>query len=186
MSDREVPYTFPRLSSHRRGLRIFGIDPGSRVCGYGVVDLDGGGARFVAAGTLRAGKGKAPERLSSIFRGLTVLLGEHRPDAVAVETPFVGPSVSAALRIGEARGVVLLAAAQAGVSVREYAPAEVKRAVVGHGAASKPQVGRLVQTWLRLAAPPDSPDAADALAIALCHARAVETEAAVASREVLA
>jgi crossover junction endodeoxyribonuclease RuvC len=167
-------------------LRILGIDPGSRVCGYGVVDLERGEARFVAAGTLRALQGRTPVRLSSLFRGLTALFAEHRPDGVAVETPFVGPSVSAALRIGEARGVVLLAAAEASVPVHEYAPAEVKRAVVGHGTASKPQVARLVQAWLRLSEPPESTDAADALALALCHARAAQSAAALASREVLA
>jgi len=156
-------------------MRIFGIDPGSRVCGYGVVDLEGGETRFVAAGALQAGREAAPARLFSLFRGLQALLEEHHPDAIAVETPFVGPNVAAALRIGEARGVVLLAAAEAGASIHEYAPARVKRAVVGHGTASKPQVGRLVQAWLGLAEPPRSPDAADALAIALCHARAAES-----------
>src|SRR5262245_5999950 len=95
----------------------------------------------------------------------------HRPDVVALETPFVGRNVRAALRIGEARGVILLAAAEEGVPVHEYAPAEVKRSVVGHGGASKPQVASMVQAWLGLPAPPRPADAADALGLALCHAQ---------------
>ena len=160
-------------STRRSGsIRILGIDPGSRICGFGVLDLMGGQPRYVAAGALSAGPRETavPERLARLHRGLAGAIRRYRPDALAVETPFVGRNVAAAFRIGEARGVILLAASEAGVPVYEYAPAVVKRSVVGHGAASKPQTARLVQAWLGLPATPESADAADALALALCHA----------------
>ncbi len=152
---------------------ILGIDPGTRVSGYGVLELSARGPRYRACGTIRPPRAKATagDRLRALRDGLLRVFRLHRPDVVALETPFVGRNVKAALRIGEARGVVLLTASEEGVPVHEYAPAEVKRSVVGHGGASKPQVAALVQAWLGLPAPPKPADAADALGLALCDAQ---------------
>ncbi|HET6203311.1 MAG TPA: crossover junction endodeoxyribonuclease RuvC [Planctomycetota bacterium] len=154
-------------------MRIFGIDPGTRVSGYGVLDMTNRGPKFVAAGALRVDPRGSPagDGLRALHGGLARLFLEHRPDEVALETPFVGRNARAALRIGEARGVILLAASEAGLAVHEYAPAEVKRSVVGHGGASKPQVASLVGAWLGLSVAPRPADAADALGLALCHAQ---------------
>lgn len=152
---------------------ILGIDPGTRVAGYGVLELSARGPRYRASGTIRPSRADATPggRLRALRDGLRRVFRMHRPDVVALETPFVGRNVRAALRIGEARGVILLTASEEGVPVHEYAPAEVKRSVVGHGGASKPQVASLVQVWLGLPSPPRSTDAADALGLALCHAQ---------------
>ncbi|MGH7150520.1 MAG: crossover junction endodeoxyribonuclease RuvC [Planctomycetota bacterium] len=152
---------------------ILGIDPGTRVSGYGILEVSTRGPRYRASGTIRSPHaGATPgDRLRALRDGLLQVFRKHRPDVVALETPFVGRNVRSALRIGEARGVILLTASEAGVPVHEYAPAEVKRSVVGHGGASKPQVASLVQVWLGLPSPPRPADAADALGLALCHAQ---------------
>jgi len=149
---------------------IFGIDPGSERTGYGCVDSDGRRHRLVACGAISApAHAPFPERLLCIHAGLAALLAEHRPDAVAVENVFHSKNVRSALKLGHARGVALLAASQAGLLVAEYSPAEIKRAVVGFGRAEKQQVGGMVKLLLRLAAVPTPHDAADALAVAICH-----------------
>ena len=149
---------------------IFGIDPGSTRTGYGCVETDGRRHRLVACGTLSAPANTSfPDRLLRIHAGLVSLLAEHRPDCVAIENIFHAKNVRSALRLGHARGVALLAASAAGLPIAEYTPAEIKRAVVGFGRAEKHQVGQMVKLLLGLDAPPSPHDAADALAVAICH-----------------
>jgi crossover junction endodeoxyribonuclease RuvC len=151
-------------------VKIFGIDPGSERTGYGCIDTDGSRHRLVICGALRAPAHTAfPDRLLLIHAGLAALLAEHRPDCVAIESIFHARNVRSALKLGHARGVALLAASQAGLEVIEYAPAEIKRAVVGFGRAEKPQVGHMIKLLLGLDAVPSPDDAADALAVAVCH-----------------
>ena len=151
-------------------MRVFGIDPGSDRTGYGCIDSDGRVHQLVACGAVRAGAGATfPDQLSIIYRELTKLLAEHRPECVAIESIFHAVNARSALRLGHARGVAMLAAIEAGVTVIEYTPAEIKRAVVGYGRAEKPQVGQMVKLLLGLDAIPKPHDAADALAVAICH-----------------
>jgi len=149
---------------------IFGIDPGSTRTGYGCVDTDGRRHRLVACGALAAPAiSTFPDRLLFIHEGLVSLLANHRPDCVAIENIFHAKNARSALRLGEARGVALLAAASAGVPICEYTPAEIKRAVVGFGRAEKQQIGQMVKLLLGLDAIPSPHDAADAIAVAICH-----------------
>ncbi len=151
-------------------MRVMGIDPGTRVAGWGVVDREGSRIKWVAHGVARADE-KRPfaERLLQIHTGLSEAIREHSPEWVAIEEVFYGRNVKSAIKIGEGRGVGLLAAAQSGVQVAEYAPTVVKKAVVGNGAAHKTQVQEMVKVILGLAEPPSPADAADALALAICH-----------------
>lgn len=149
---------------------VFGIDPGSERTGYGCLDTDGRRHRLVVCGTLSGPAGSSfPDRLQIIHTGLAALLAEHRPTCIAIENIFHAKNVRSALRLGHARGVALLAAAEAGVQIVEYTPAEIKRAVVGFGRAEKQQVAQMVKLLLALDAVPAPHDAADALAIAICH-----------------
>ena len=149
---------------------VFGIDPGSERTGYGCIRSDGRRHDLVAAGSLAAGARTAfPQRLQAIYEGLTLLLARHRPECVAIENIFHAKNVRSALRLGHARGVALLAASASGAQIVEYTPAEIKRAVVGFGRAEKPQVGQMVKLLLRLETVPAPHDAADALAVAICH-----------------
>jgi crossover junction endodeoxyribonuclease RuvC len=151
-------------------VRIFGIDPGSERTGYGCVDTDGRRHRLIICGALSAPAHTSfPDRLHVMHAGLTLLIAEHRPDCIAIENIFHARNVRSALRLGHARGVALLAAAAAGVPIVEYTPAEIKRAVVGFGRAEKHQVGQMVKLLLGLEAAPTPHDAADALAVAICH-----------------
>jgi crossover junction endodeoxyribonuclease RuvC len=153
-------------------MRILGIDPGSRITGFGIIESFGAGlsgrARAVATGTLRLGDGPLAERLAKLHAALAALLETHRPEAVAVEGIFAKISPRSALTLGHARGVALLCAAQAKLPVFEYPPATIKRSLTTAGAASKQTVARAVGMVLglreRLAA-----DASDALAVAICH-----------------
>jgi crossover junction endodeoxyribonuclease RuvC len=151
-----------------------GIDPGSLRLGYGVIECGGAGAsrvQYVECGVISASARKPrSDRLVEIGRGLRELCGEIKPDAVAMEEAFFGVNVQSTLALGEARGVALFVAAECGLRVTGYPPATVKQTVVGHGGASKHQVGYLVRALLALRRTPE-PDAADALAIAICHAR---------------
>ena len=150
-------------------MRILGIDPGTRLCGYGLIEADGPDVRALTYGVLE-GRGRSlPARLKVIFDGLVAVIHDARPDVVAVEGAFFGKNVRTALKIGEGRGVALLAAASSGLEVVEYAPAEVKKSVVGTGQAHKSQVEKMVRMLLRLPDDPLPEDAADALAIAVCH-----------------
>jgi crossover junction endodeoxyribonuclease RuvC len=151
-------------------VKIFGIDPGSERTGFGCIESSGSRHRLIICGALAApARATFPERLTVIHTGLAALLARHRPDCVAVENIFYARNVRSALKLGHARGVALLAAAEAGLPVIEYAPAEIKRAVVGYGRAEKSQMQRMVQLLLGLDAPPSPHDAADALAVAICH-----------------
>ena len=151
-------------------MRVVGIDPGLSRCGVGVVDGPAARPTVVRAGVVRtAVTDAAPARLAALHAALVALVAELRPDAVAVERVFFGANVRTAMGVGQAAGIALLVAAQAGVPVVEYTPTQVKAAIVGSGAADKEQVGFMVRTLLRLAEVPRPPDAADALALALCH-----------------
>ena len=157
-------------------MRILGIDPGSGRTGYGCIDASGSRCELVACGAIAAPSGcPFPDRLVRIFDGLAEVLAAHRPACVAVEQVFHGRNALSALKLGHVRGVALLAAARAGLPVAEYAAASVKQAVVGYGRAEKRQVQRMVALLLGLDEPPSPHDAADALAVAVCHAWAGTT-----------
>lgn len=149
---------------------VLGVDPGLTVTGWGLVAGEAGSLRSLGCGTV-ATKPTLPQeqRLHRIFQELCDVIERARPAEVAVEDPFVGENVRSAFAVGQARAVCLLAAAQAGLPVRPYAPAEVKLAVTGYGRSDKTQVQEMVRVQLGLAEPPRPADAADALAIALCH-----------------
>ncbi len=151
-------------------MRVFGIDPGSDRTGYGCIDSDGRRHRLVLCGAIKSSAGDTfPDKLAAIHRTLSDVLAECRPDCVAIENLFHANNVRSALKLGHARGVAMLAAVEAGLMVVEYTPAEIKRAVVGYGRAEKPQVGQMVKLLLGLDAVPAPHDAADALAVAICH-----------------
>jgi crossover junction endodeoxyribonuclease RuvC len=156
-------------------VRVFGIDPGSVCTGFGCVVSDGIRHRLVTAGAiLTPARAGLPQKLLAIHRELIAEIGRARPDCVVVENVFHAANVRSALILGQARGVALLAAVEAGLPVFEYTPAEVKRAIVGYGRADKHQVQRMVMLLLGLAEPPTPYDASDALANALCHLHARE------------
>jgi len=154
-------------------VRVFGIDPGSERTGYGCVETDGSRHRIVLCGAIAPGARPFPDKLLAIHRELAALLLECGPDSVAIENVFHAANARSALKLGHARGVAMLAAAQAGLPVAEYTPTEIKRAVVGYGRAEKPQVQQMVRLLLGLAAVPSPHDAADALAVAICHVHTV-------------
>ena len=154
-------------------MRVLGIDPGTAACGYGIVQESGGRLRALDHGWWRTRADLRPElRLKTIYEGVEALIDRYEPAAVVVEESFVGVDARTALSVGQARGAVLVAAALAGVECAEYAPARVKQAVCGYGRAEKAQVQRMVQAILRLDAPLQTTHAADALAVAICHALA--------------
>ena len=154
-------------------MRVLGIDPGTAACGYGIVHESDGRLRAVIHGWWRTPAGTRPElRLKTIFDGVAGLIAEHAPDAVVLEESFVGADARIALSVGQARGAVLVAAANAGLDCAEYAPARVKQAVCGYGRAEKAQVQRMVKAILALDSVPKPNHAADALAVAICHALA--------------
>ena len=162
-------------------MRIFGIDPGSRRTGYGCVETDGRRARLVICGAISLSADEPfPQRLAIIHRQLSELLRSCRPECVAVENLFHANNVRSALKLGHARGVAMLAAIEAGCELVEYTPAEVKRAVVGYGRAEKPQVQQMVKLLLGMPQVPAPHDAADALAVALCHLHTVPATRAAA------
>jgi crossover junction endodeoxyribonuclease RuvC len=146
-----------------------GVDPGTAILGYGVVAGEDEPVA-VAYGVLRTPSDQPmPARLLTLYEGVRALIAEHRPDVLAIEQLLFGRNVTTALAVGQARGVVLLAAAQAGMPVAEYKPAQVKEAVVGYGKAEKQQMQEMVRMLLQLPAVPHPDDAADALAVAICH-----------------
>jgi crossover junction endodeoxyribonuclease RuvC len=151
---------------------VLGIDPGTAVLGYGVVDSAPAplAGRLVECGTLiTRAREPLPARLRVIHDGISALIARHHPDAVAVETAFYGKNVRTTVVLSHARGVILLAAEEAGAVIAEYSPAQVKKTIVGRGAALKPQVGYMVAQLLRLKGPPEPDDAADGVAVALTH-----------------
>lgn len=164
-------------------MTVFGIDPGSERTGFGCVRSDGRRHSLVRYGAVRVEAGSTfPDRLGTIFRALVDELQRCRPDCVAVENLFYATNVRSALKLGHARGVAMLAAVECGVPVAEYTPAEIKRAVVGYGRAEKPQVQQMVKLLLGLDRVPTPHDAADALAVAICHLHQASSQAAAVSR----
>ena len=150
-------------------MRILGIDPGLRITGFGVVEKQGQRISYVTSGCIRAAAADLPGRLKSILDGLREVIALHRPEQVAVEKVFVNVNPASTLALGQARGTAICAAVDAGLPVAEYTALQVKQSVVGNGHARKEQVQEMVKRLLRLAGAP-SPDAADALACAICHA----------------
>ncbi len=154
-------------------MKVIGIDPGTAACGFGIVHESDGRLRAIDHGSWKTPARERPDlRLKTIFDEVVALVEAHRPDAVALEESFVGVDARTALSVGQARGAVMVAAASAGVECAEYPPASVKHAVCGYGRADKRQVQRMVKTILRLPAEPTPTHAADALAVAICHALA--------------
>jgi crossover junction endodeoxyribonuclease RuvC len=152
-------------------MRILGIDCGTERTGFGVIESDGRKHRLIATGVIQPkGHLTLDKRLREIAEGLRRVIAEHRPDAVAVEEVFHAVNPKSALRLAHARGVALLACAEADLPLGEYSPLEVKKSVVGFGRAEKQQVQLMVQALLGLTSPVDSEDASDALAVAVCHA----------------
>ncbi len=149
-------------------MRVLGIDPGSRVTGFGVVDFSGNSLRYEASGCIKPSVAALSDRLKEIFEGVQEIITCHQPDVVAVEQVFMARNAQSALVLGHARGAVLCAAVQAGRSVAEYSALQIKQAVVGRGHAGKEQVQHMIVALLGLAATPPA-DAADALACAVCH-----------------
>ncbi|MBS3803377.1 MAG: crossover junction endodeoxyribonuclease RuvC [Oleiphilaceae bacterium] len=148
---------------------ILGVDPGSRITGYGIIRSEGRLTEYLDSGCIRVGEKLMAERLQTIFHSLATLIGEYRPDEFAIEQVFMARNPDSALKLGQARGAAIVSAANSGLAVHEYSARQVKQAVVGKGGADKTQVQHMVQTILCLSRKPQA-DAADALAIALCHA----------------
>ncbi|HLR86776.1 MAG TPA: crossover junction endodeoxyribonuclease RuvC [Wenzhouxiangella sp.] len=152
-------------------MRILGLDPGSRMTGVGIIE----GESFLHAETLRLGGGPMPERLGMIFTGVKGLIEEYRPAVAVVETVFMSRNPQAAIKLGQARGAAICAAADAGLDVFEYAPRAIKQAIVGRGGAAKEQVAHMIRVLLKIEVELGE-DAHDALAAALCHYHTVQTQ----------
>ena len=167
-------------------VRILGIDPGSRITGFGVLDFAGNKASYVASGTCRSVDGSFPERLRSIYESVGAIVERYQPEVVAIESVFMAKNAGSALKLGQARSAALCATFSIEVEVHEYAPREIKQAIVGTGSATKEQVQHMVVALLSLDRLPAA-DAADALAAALCHGhqrrirRALDAQTALAS-----
>lgn len=161
------------MSDKRPRSVTLGIDPGTAILGYGVI-VGESQPELVDVGVLETSPTTPmPQRLVALYDGLQALISQHQPDVMAVEQLFFSRNVTTAIAVGQARGVALLAAAQAGISVSEYSPSEVKHAVVGYGKADKRQIQEMVRLILNLRDLPQPDDAADALAVALCHVQTV-------------
>ena len=158
----------PALSGLAHKVRILGIDPGSRYTGYGVLDMDGNHARHVAHGNIAVRGAQLSDKLGQIFREMTAVISEFQPAECAVEKVFMHRNADSAIKLGQSRGAAISACAQCDLPVFEYAANQVKQAATGKGHADKTQVQYMVKTLLCLGKPPQA-DAADALAVALCH-----------------
>ena len=155
-------------------MRVLGIDPGLQNMGWGVIELDGPRLRHIANGVIHSDRGELGERLLRLYRGLSAVIIAHAPTAAAVEQTFVNKDAVGTLKLGQARGIALLAPAEAGLEIGEYAPNAVKKAVVGVGHADKAQIAHMVRHQLP-GVQLDGPDAADALAVAICHAHHLQS-----------
>jgi len=160
---------------------ILGIDPGSRITGYGVIRKQGNKLTYVASGCIRVSEKELPGRLKQVFDGVTQLIEQYKPDEFAIEQVFMAKNADSALKLGQARGVAIVAAMNAQLPVSEYAARLIKQAVVGTGAATKDQVGHMVVQLLKLPGRPQE-DAADGLAIAICHAHNSQSLIAMAGK----
>ena len=157
-------------------MRIFGVDPGSIHTGYGCIQKSGSRLRILTSGVISPpAQGTFPAKLLTVHAGLSNLLQEYEPEVVAIEDLFYGRNARSASKLGHVRGVAMLAAAEAGMSVAEYLPTQVKQAVVGYGRAEKQQVRDMVMLLLGLKTAPGKLDTSDALAVAICHAHSVGT-----------
>lgn len=155
---------------------ILGIDPGTKVTGYGIIVVENGHCKVLDYGCIKPPASlKLTDRYLILFNGVNQLIEMHHPDVLSVETQYVYKNIQSAIKLGMARGVVLIAAKKSGVSVVEYAPTQAKKAVVGNGRASKKQVQGMIQRLLGLQMPPEPEDAADALALAMCHAHSLRS-----------
>jgi crossover junction endodeoxyribonuclease RuvC len=161
--------------SKHQMIRVIGIDPGSRRTGYGIIDVSGATISYVTSGIIRLPEGLLPERLQLIFDGLSQLIQEYKPEVMSIEDVFFSINPKGALKLGQARGAAILAGTNAKLSVSEYSPRSVKSAVVGTGAADKKQVQMMVTSLLKLPSAP-SEDAADALAVAICHGHSMRSQ----------
>lgn len=148
---------------------ILGIDPGSRKTGFGIINVMGNGVEYVTSGVIRIPEGELSDRLKTIFNSLTHIINQYCPQEMAIEQVFMAKNAASALKLGQARGAAIVAAVAQNLPVSEYEARKVKQSVVGNGAADKLQVQHMVKTLLKLPAAPQE-DAADALAVALCHA----------------
>jgi crossover junction endodeoxyribonuclease RuvC len=155
-------------------MRILGIDPGSRFTGFGIIEINGDRITPIHQGVIKAGTGEFPQRLGIIFSGIKDLIGEYAPDEMAIETVFVSKNAGSALKLGQARGAAMCAAISLGLPIAEYSPRSIKQAVVGRGGADKVQVQHMITVLLNLKERPVE-DAADALAVALCHHHTQQT-----------
>jgi crossover junction endodeoxyribonuclease RuvC len=149
-------------------IRILGIDPGSRVTGFGVIDVAGSRVTYVASGCVRTADGSLPERLKTIFEGISEVVRSYQPLEMAIENVFMQKNAASALKLGQARGAAICAVVTQAIDVHEYSPTQIKQAVVGRGHADKTQVQHMVTALLKLPEIPQA-DAADALACAICH-----------------
>ncbi len=161
-------------------VRILGIDPGSRITGFGVIDVSGSKSAHVDSGCIRIGTGQVTDRLRCLYESLAEVIRETAPDEVAIEQVFVSRNVDSALKLGQARGVAICVAALADLPVAEYAATQIKQAIVGNGRAEKSQVQHMVRVLLGLAGQVQA-DAGDALGVALCHAHMRATRNRLAS-----
>jgi len=148
--------------------RILGIDPGSRLTGFGIIDIDGNRSAYVTSGCIRVQAETLPEKLKIIFEGITEIIEVNRPDQVSIENVFMHRNAASALKLGQARGAAISAAVMQSLQVAEYSPSEVKQSIAGKGNATKEQIQHMVVALLKLPGTPQE-DAADALAIALTH-----------------
>jgi len=164
-------------------MKILGIDPGTVVMGYGVIESDGDAIALVDFGVIKVPEyAEIGERLSLLYNKLTEVINRHRPDAVAVEQPFISKNVKSAMAIGRAQAIAILAAANSHLPVSEYSPAKVKQMVAGYGTGDKEQVQEMVRLQLGLAQAPQPADAADALAVAICHVQETHLENLIAGQ----
>jgi crossover junction endodeoxyribonuclease RuvC len=164
-------------------MKILGIDPGTVVMGYGVIESEGDEIALVDFGAIKVPEhSEIGERLSLLYNKLVEIINHHHPDAVAVEQPFISKNVKSAMAIGRAQAVALLAAANSHIPAYEYSPAKVKQMVASYGTASKEQVQEMVRLQLGLAAAPQPTDAADALAVAICHVQETHLENLIAGQ----
>ncbi|KEI72419.1 crossover junction endodeoxyribonuclease RuvC [Endozoicomonas elysicola] len=147
---------------------LLGIDPGSRITGYGVIEEIGSHCKYVASGCIRIQDGPLPERLLQVFQGINSVIEMYNPQSVGIEQVFMARNADSALKLGQARGAAIVAAVNHGLEVSEYSARQVKQAVVGKGSAEKSQVQHMIVSILKLDKTPQA-DAADALAVALCH-----------------
>lgn len=155
-------------------MRILGIDPGSRLTGYGIVDYADGNFRYIASGSIRISADTFPDRLKQIFDGIITVIDGHRPQHVAIEQVFMHKNADSALKLGQARGAAICAAQSCGLAVSEYAARQIKLALVGKGSADKLQVQHMVKILLKLQGAMQI-DASDAVAVAICHAHTQQT-----------